>query len=84
MIKLAIIMLAGALLTGCNQSNTYNKDVTVVITTHDTVMFEDEMGYLWTMDNDHKHAEGDICTLTMSDNGTPDNIFDDIILPEED
>lgn len=84
MIKLAIIMLAGALLTGCNQSNTYNKDVTVVVTTHNTVMFEDEMGYLWTTDNDHKHAEGDICSLTMSDDGTPDNIFDDIILKVED
>ena len=80
--KIFMIMLAGALLTGCNNNaTTYEKEVIVAITTHDTVMFEDENGYLSRMVKpNHQYIEGEIGRLVMSDNGTKNDIFDDVPL----
>lgn len=82
---LLTVLLAGALLTGCNKVEDdnaiiYTKNVVVALTTSNEAVFEDEMGYLWKAENIKQYKEGDICSLTMSDNGTPDDIFDDIIL----
>lgn len=45
-----------------------------------TVTFEDADGFLWTIDGIGDWEFGDLAALLMHDNGTPDNVEDDIIL----
>lgn len=44
------------------------------------VTFEDADGYLWEVDGIEDWEPGDLAALLMHDNGTPDNVADDVIL----
>lgn len=46
----------------------------------DTVTVEDFNGNLWEFDGAEDWAEGDIAALIMYDKGTPETVYDDVIL----
>jgi len=46
---------------------------------NDIVTCEDGAGLLWQFEGCEDWEEGDIASLLMNDNATPDNVFDDII-----
>lgn len=61
---------------------TYAKSTVVVDVNYNTdvVTVEDFNGFTWQFDGCEDWAEGDICAMVMSDNNTPETIFDDIII----
>lgn len=46
----------------------------------DIVVVEDFNGFLWKFEGCEDWVVGDICAMVMDNNGTPETIFDDIIL----
>ena len=44
------------------------------------VMVEDFNGNLWTFEGCEDWLEGDICAMIISDEATPDTIYDDVII----
>ena len=46
----------------------------------DTVTFTDCAGLSWVLDSSEDWGEGDLASCVMYDNGTPNTIFDDVIL----
>lgn len=46
----------------------------------DIVVVEDFNGFLWEFEGCEDWVVGDICAMVMDNNGTPETIFDDIIL----
>lgn len=49
----------------------------------DSVTFEDSEGNRWAVDGADDWEAGDLAILVMHDNGTPDNLEDDVILSAE-
>ena len=47
---------------------------------NDLVSVEDFGGFIWQFFGCEDWEEGDICAMTMDNNGTPDTIFDDIVV----
>lgn len=45
-----------------------------------TVTFEDADGYLWEIDGAEDWEPGDLAVMLMHDNGTPNDMEDDVIL----
>ena len=54
--------------------------VTVVDCDLDKVYFADTKGNIWVEYGAEDWEEGDLAALTMFDNGTPDCIYDDVIV----
>jgi len=44
------------------------------------VVVEDFNGNLWAFEGCEDWMEGDICAMIMSDEGTPETIYDDVII----
>lgn len=80
-LAIALGISFGACATAPN-SNTYPKAAYVVALNYknDVVTVEDATGNRWDFYGCEDYYEGDIVAMTMSDNGTPDNIYDDIII----
>ena len=47
---------------------------------NDLVSVEDFGGFVWQFFGCEDWEEGDICAMTMDNNGTPNTIFDDIVV----
>lgn len=54
--------------------------ITTIDTATDTVICEDLAGLEWEFNGAEDLCEGDIIACLMYNNGTPDNIYDDIIM----
>ena len=54
--------------------------VTCVDYENDLVSVTDFGGFVWQFFGCEDWDEGDICAMVMDDNGTPDNIMDDIVM----
>lgn len=65
-----------------NESNIYPATMIVdTIDKHfDTVVIRDSIGNLWEFKGIEDWEIGDICSVIMNDNETPDNIYDDEIV----
>ena len=80
-----VIILAFTLLVGCsNSTENYTLHNCKVYDVHkygNEVAIIDENMEVWTfIDENFTNNIGDTCTLIMNDNGTPNNIFDDVIV----
>lgn len=80
--KLLIIILLALMLCGCSPKNTYAKSTVVSYVDYDsnTVYCIDYNGNYWSFYGCEDWCIGDICSMIMSDNNTPDNIYDDEII----
>lgn len=79
-----IILFSLSVLCGCAyppHTTLYSKSTVVVELNYsdDIVVCEDFNGNLWTFNGTEDWCVGDICSMIMSDNNTPDNIYDDTI-----
>lgn len=89
-IALTLCIAIGITLGGCggcnpsetNPGNTYPKSAYVVDLDYetDTVTVEDSTGNLWGFYGCENYTKGDIVAMTMNNNGTPENIYDDKII----
>lgn len=58
----------------------YPATMTVTSVQNDVVTLETSTGHVYEMDGAEDWMPGDIASLVMSDNGTPEDITDDVIL----
>lgn len=80
MLKLTIVALLAAL--NINSYSVYPETmiITEVNQAENIVTAETATGYIYSFSGTEDYTTGDIVSLIMSDNGTADNITDDIIL----
>ena len=84
-IILTIIVVVSMLICGCvfdNPHEIYAKSAIVVDVNYDTdlVTVEDFGGFLWQFFGCEDWEAGDICAMVMDNSGTPDTIFDDVVM----
>ena len=74
------ILICGLIFDRLHQQHARCGIVTQLDYEADIITVEEQSGLTWQFFGCEDWAEGDICALLMDDNGTPNNIFDDIIV----
>lgn len=76
------IALLISLLSGHKTSdfNYYPSVMRVTEVTANEVTLQDCNGFLWSCGDPEDLEQGDLCGVLMNDNGTPETIFDDMIV----
>ena len=58
----------------------YPATMTVTSVQNDVVTMETSTGHIYEMDGAEDWMPGDVASLIMSDNGTPEDVTDDVIM----
>lgn len=78
---LTISLIIAALLTGMRHKHyAVIGTITALDHTRDIVTFTDNYGHMWDMYGCDDYDTGDQIAVVMSDHGTPDNRYDDVII----
>lgn len=86
--SLVLVAFAGGVKLGRTQgadevmSHVYPRCGTVIEVNYDedVVVVADEADQVWVFEGCEDWMEGDLAAMIMDDNGTPDSIYDDVIL----
>ena len=75
------LVLGGALMRFCApQSQVYPRTAIVSSIENDAVVVTDSVGFDWVFSGSEDYMIGDVVSLVMDDNRTPDSILDDKIV----
>lgn len=81
-IATTIAFIAGKATVNNDEAHLYALSTVVTSTNGNEVIVRDFSGNLWkfTDDDSNDWTVNDICSIIMNDNGTEENIFDDVIM----
>ena len=92
MVMVIVLQLAMVICVGCTEQKPIETEkiefrhypacgeVVEINRENGKVVVEDFNGNLWAFEGTEDWMEGDICAMIMSDEGTPETIYDDVII----
>lgn len=75
-----VVVLVLALSLSTAFADIYPRTGVIVKIYNDVAVIEDGAGFLWEIDEPEDMIVGDVVSMIMVDNGTPESIFDDAIV----